>query len=190
MIPPHDPVSGCIPPGRYATDLFEIRRAFVDPFVAAHRSVRETLWHGLERYLEGWNEAQEKAGVDLLMGLWFSGSFITTEQEPNDIDLTAIYDAAAMSAMEGKPGSRELRKLAGLRHRDEQSAHYGVQVFPLPWRSIASTLHTEKLNLHDSQYLVKLGALDDFWQRKPPAVRGAPRAPAVKADRGYLEVMF
>jgi hypothetical protein len=180
VIPPHDPVSGCIPPGRYSTDLFEIRRTFVDPFGAEPASVRQRLWDGLNSYLEGWNEAQEKAGVNLLLGLWFSGSFITTKPEPSDIDLTAIYDATAMSSMEGKRGSRELRKLAGLRYRDKQSEKYGVQVFPLPWRPIASTLHTEKMNLHDTQYLVRLGALDDFWQRKPPKEKGAPN----------LEVMF
>jgi len=65
-----------------------------------------------------------------------------------------------------------------------------VQVFPIPWRSIGSTLHTEKLTWHDTQYLVKLGALDDFWQRKPPKVKAAPVAPLVKADRGYVEVML
>lgn len=190
MIPPRDAVSGCIPPGRYGADLQEVRREFVEPYAAMPLSTRGALWKGLENYLIGWDEAQKKAGVNLLLGLWFSGSFITTRLSPEDIDLTAIYDGAAVSALEGKPGSKELRKLAGLRHRDENKTRYGVQVFPIPWRSIASTLHTEKLNLHDTQYLVKLGALDDFWQRKPPALKGAPAAPSVKADRGYVEVMF
>jgi hypothetical protein len=124
------------------------------------------------------------------LGVWIAGSFITAKAEPSDLDLTVIYDGAAMSGMYGKPGSRELRKLAGLRDRDNATGKFGVQVFPIPWRSVASTLHTEKLSWHDTQYLVKLGALDDFWQRKPPVAKGPPTPPPVKADRGYLEVMF
>ena len=159
------------------------------PHAAPGGSPRELLWDKFEGYLEAWNAAELRAGQSLLLGLWFSGSFITTKAAPSDIDLTVIYDGAAMSSLDGRPGRRELSKLAGLRHRD-QIEKYGVQVFPLPWRSIASTLHTEKLSWHDTQYLVKLGALDDFWQREPPAVKAAPIAPTVKAQRGYLEVMF
>lgn len=189
VIPPRDPVSGCIPPGRYSTSLAEIQAEFVEPFISQPESVREILWQKLADYLTRWNHAEKKAEEKLLLGLWFAGSFITDRQEPDDIDLTAIYDGAKMSTMEGKPGSRELRKLAGLRHR--KAGEHGIEVYPLPWRSIASTLFTEKLTLHDSQYLVKLGALDDFWQRKPPITKdAAPIAPLVKADRGYLEVMF
>jgi hypothetical protein len=190
VIPPRDPASGCIPPGRYAADLPEVHREFVEPFAANPASVRQVLWRQFENYLYDWELAEERAGVKILLGLWFAGSFITTKAEPNDIDLTVIYDGAVMSEMEGKPGSRDLRKLAGLRHRDDATRKYGLQVFPIPWRSIGSTLHTEKLTWHETQYLVKLGALDDFWQRKPPEVKAAPVAPLVKADRGYVEVML
>ncbi len=60
------------------------------------------LWRRLEDYLIEWDAAEEKAAERLLLGLWFAGSFITSKPEPEDIDLTVIYDGAAMSAMEGK----------------------------------------------------------------------------------------
>ena len=189
VIPPRDPVLGCIPPGRYQSSLLEIRSEFVTPYAAVPESQREVLWLKFEKYLEAWDVAEKQAGRKLLLGFWFSGSFITTRDAPSDIDLTVIYDAAAVSDTDGKQGHRELSKLAGLRHRD-QVDRYGVQIFPIPWRSIASTLYSEKLNWHDSQYLVKLGALDDFWQRTPPEIKAAPIAPLVKAERGYVEVMF
>lgn len=186
-VPSLDPATGHLPPGRYRTSLSAIEECFVlgAEFVAS--TTRAPIWDGFINYLRAWKESQMTLGYPILKTLWIGGSFTSNLLNPEDIDISPVYDQDVVDDLHNQPGIGKLKKLVG--HRQSMVKTYGVEPFPLPWRSLASTLHPSTLPEHAQAYLAKRGGLDDWWQRvRPVGKKVAPTAPDAAAARGYLEV--
>lgn len=188
-IPPLDPVTGHLPPGRYRTTLGHIRHRFVDHPEFSGSTTREAIWDGLLSYLVAWEESQEPLGQPILHTLWVAGSFISNETDPEDIDVSPVYNEDIVSDLAGTEGIGKVKALIG--HRKKLVEKYKVEPFPIPWRSLETTLLPTTLLDHEQNYLAKRGGLDDWWQRvRPAGPKAAALAPDVSSARGYLEVTW
>lgn len=188
-IPPLDSISGHLPPGRYRTTLSHVRHRFVDHPDFAHSTTRREIWDGLLSYLQAWRESEKVFNQQLLHTLWIAGSFISDVVDPSDIDVSPVYDEVVIGSLAGKQGIGNVKNLVG--HRQKLVDKYKVEPFPIPWRSLESTLNVKSLLEDEQNYLAKRGGLDDWWQRvRPLGPRRASEAPTVVAVRGYLEVMW
>lgn len=188
-IPPLDPETGHLPPGRYRTTLPNIKQRFVLSPDFQASSTRAAIWDGFTSYLLAWKTSQAALGQPILKTIWVGGSFTSSELDPQDIDLSPVYDEALVDDLHSKPGIKSLKKLIG--NRTSMTNKYMVEPFPLPWRGLQSTLHPSTLPDHAQTYLAKRGGLDDWWQRiRPAGAKVAPVAPTDVAERGYLEVSW
>ncbi|KIS27924.1 hypothetical protein TV39_08795 [Arthrobacter sp. SPG23] len=188
-MPPLDPVTGHLPPGRYRTTLGHIRHRFVDHPEFSDSTTRQTIWDGFLSYLTAWETSQEPFGQPILHTLWIAGSFISDEVNPQDIDVSPVYDEGIISNLAGSQGIGKVKALVG--HRKKLVEKYKVEPFPIPWRSLETTLLPTTLLEHEQNYLAKRGGLDDWWQRiRPPGPKAAALAPDVTSARGYLEVTW
>lgn len=179
---------GHLPPGRYRASLDEIHDRFVLNPQFASSSTRAEIWNGFLDYLAAWLEAEDKADSgQVLQTVWLAGSFVSACMDPSDLDITPIIDRDALATVQGKPGSKALKKLIG--HREKVRDRFRVEPFPLPWVATASPLRPRGVNSSVRDYLETRGSLDDWWQRVRP--EGAKQAPLVEhamPRRGYLEV--
>ena len=179
--------SGHLPPGRHPATLPEIDQHFVAAFPRS--STRTEIWEGFLSYLTTWDAAEQGAGAEILRGVWIGGSFTSDTLNPSDIDVSPIYDKAALDALSGKMGSGRVKEL--ITHRARVVNAYKVEPFALPWLSIASTLLPDRLPPAQRDALAARGGLDAWWGRtRPSGPRAAPLAPSTLADRGYLEVIL
>ncbi len=114
---------------------------------------------------------------------------MTLEPDPSDIDITPIYDLAAVKGLAGRPGVGQIKKLVG--NRDSIVRGFHVEAFPLPWWSTGSSLFPEKLPAVEQQYLLNLGGLSDWWQRLTRTdASGGPLHAVAYAEKGFLEVIM
>jgi hypothetical protein len=100
---------GCLPPGEHAATWDELTERF------GGNSVRQKLLEGLARVIPLLQHAD-------CSRLWLNGSFITTKEEPADID--ACYDRCDISRLDLR-----LYPVHGLQRR-EQKRDFGCEVFP------------------------------------------------------------
>jgi hypothetical protein len=188
VIPPHDPASGCLPPGRYLTSLNAVRDRYVLDDEFEYSTTRIRNWAGLADYLAAWDVAETQLGVKVLLGVWIAGSFVTNKPNPGDIDITPIYDAAVVPTIARKPGVGKIRQLIG--DRDWIKRHFFVEAFPLGWNASGSSLFPDKLPLSEKSYLLAAGGLNDWWQRETRAhPSGMPADSDSYAYKGFLEVL-
>jgi hypothetical protein len=188
-IPPLDPETGHLPPGRYRTTLSHIQHRFVDHPDFMGSTTRQAIWDGLISYLQAWRDSEEPFDQPILHTLWIAGSFISSEINPGDIDVSPVYDEGVLSDLAGSQGIGRVKALVG--HRKKLVDKYKVEPFPIPWRSLETTLLPTSLLDHEQNYLAKRGGLDDWWQRvRPDDPKGPPLAPDVTSARGYLEVTW
>lgn len=75
----HDPL---LAPGRHVMSLTELRAVSVDPFTTPKR--RQALFDALTRLV---SDLSDKG---IICELWVDGSFLTSKEEPEDIDLSVI----------------------------------------------------------------------------------------------------
>jgi hypothetical protein len=189
VIPAHDVSTLALPPGRYITTLDEIEQRFVVHEEFATSATRVRNWAGFRRYVDAWGSAEKSIGQKILLGFWIAGSFVTTKPDPNDVDVTPLYDLKALKAANGKPGSGQIKKLIG--NRDSVARSFHVEAFPLPWSSTGSSLFPEKLPADEQSYLLSAGGLDDWWQRLTRRdAAGGPVHAETPAEKGYLEVIL
>lgn len=177
-----------LPPGRYRASLDEVHDRFVGHPQFAASTTRTTIWDGFLDYLAAWLDAQEGVGSGrILQAVWLAGSFISSTCDPDDLDITPVVDRDALVAVQGRPGSKRLRKLIG--HREAVVARFRVEPFVLEWVPTTSVLRPTAVNSPVRDYLERRGALDDWWQRvRPHGEKGAPVAEGAVPRRGYLEV--
>lgn len=188
-IPPLVPETGHLPPGRYRTTLGHIRHRFVDHSQFGASKTRQAIWDGFISYLQAWKESEEPFDQPILHTIWIAGSFISDEIDPDDIDVSPVYDEGVISDLNGSRGIGKVKTLVG--HRKKLVEKYKVEPFPIPWRSLETTLLPTTLLEHEQNYLAKRGGLDDWWQRvRPPGPKGPAQAPDVTSARGYLEVTW
>lgn len=190
LLPPLDPQTGHLPVGRYGATLGEIEAAFVNSPEFGTSATRPEIWEGFERWLAVWGEVEETLQTSgLLRNLWLSGSFVSAELDPADLDVTPFVDRELAQRCKGKPGARALRDLIG--HRTKVSSVYRVEPFVVWWQPIKAILRHEDLLPEEREYLAWRGGLDDLWQRvRPPGPKGPPRAEDAGPRRGYVEVIW
>jgi hypothetical protein len=81
---------GNLPPGRHRATLEETRSALVDPFPESH--TRQAIF-------DWWCDL--RAGLEDLGGFveqWLAGSYVTSKQQPNDLDVVTVFDGPAFEA--------------------------------------------------------------------------------------------
>lgn len=180
--------NGYLPVGRYRTDLATVEQEFVlAPAFSGSRS-RVKVWEGFLRWLADWAQAEADAGVEVLHSLWLAGSFISSELNPSDLDISPVISQGALDERAGQRGIGKLKRLVG--HRERLRAQYGVDVFPLPWVPVDRLFGQGVQSVDGHKYLLRRGALDDFWQRIGPENPGPLVQPSCHAERGLVEVIL
>jgi hypothetical protein len=193
-VPPFEPTTGHLPPGRFRTTFDDARALLVDDPRLAGSSTRRTLWTGLERYLARFESLREEYAAALTPDpvvhyVWLGGSFASRELDPKNIDLTVCLDVENRARMRGKPGSRWLVDAFA---RDKVKAEFGLSPLLLPYLRVPSVFRLDRLDQLQLGYLQSRGGWDDWWQRCRTA--GADSSPpseaTAEARRGYLEVVL
>ncbi|MGH3938442.1 MAG: DUF6932 family protein [Pseudonocardiaceae bacterium] len=152
VIPPLDPTTGHLPVGRFPASLYEIEDRFVDHGEFLYSKTRSKVWTGFRRYLAAWESVEGLLDRQFLRGIWIAGSFASCELNPKDIDVTPILDQEAVARVSGRPGSGRLRQLIG--HREALVREFIVEPFPLRWRRVRSSLHPDRLEPAEQDYLL------------------------------------
>jgi hypothetical protein len=80
-----------LPPGIHDVDPSELDNHFLSAFGASR--TRRTLIDGFQRYIE----ALKKYAVPF--EIWLDGSFVTSKEDPNDIDLVVFAPASELNAL-------------------------------------------------------------------------------------------
>lgn len=193
MVLTFDPETGFPPPGRVRVPFDEAEALLVEEPAFAESSTRRDLWEGLEKYIARFvalEEAHEEhlGGRHLLHYLWLGGSFVSTELNPRNIDLTVCVDGAVRGALRGKDGAPWLTEAFS---RESIKRKFGLSPIEMLHYPVASVFQPDTLEEHERTYLQRRGGWDDWWQRCRLTGEGAPRHPTVEssvARRGYVEV--
>lgn len=188
MLPPLEPTTGHLPPGRYAATLDEIHSAFVAAPQFRGSQTRTDLWQGFLAYLAAWGSAEKEVGAPVLLSIWLAGSFVSSEVDPDDVDVTPVVSQSALDSLHGVPGMKRLRSL--FEHRASVIKEFSVEPFVLMWSPMGSTLFPQALAQKERDALAKHGGLDSFWQRiRPLGPKCGTQKQTRFAERGYLEVV-
>lgn len=178
MIPQLDS-DGFLPPGRYRTDLNEVKQRFVAGAKSEPPSLRDDLWTDLERCIKF---TQQAAGE--VAALWVGGSFLSAKPKPGDVDVVFIIDQALLIRAQADATSAQW---LGLLANNQLSAHgFRLDTFLIPWRVMPEV----QAGSRAEAYFRDRGHWDDFWQRRRSGPKGSPatRADAMPVS-GYLEVI-
>jgi hypothetical protein len=173
-----DPVTGLLPPGRYAASLDELHAAFV---ATTTSTARREIW-------EEW--ISHRAMVEALAGeitrMWVGGSFISSKADPGDVDVTYLLRARAYDRLDRET----LADLDDLTLRGwcvEQGMRVDSYLVRLPEDMSVSQMLPSQLTARASDSFRDIGLFDEVWQCvKPAAINGIPGEPR----RGYVEVLL
>ena len=177
---------GHLPCGRYPAELEEVEARFVAAPEFEGSVTRREVWQGFLEWLDEWGAIEDQLNGSFLGAVWLAGSFMSSKLDPGDIDVAVLVDRAAVLSVTGRPGVGRLRRM--IEHRGRVKARFGVESFPMPWVPVVHPFQRGQLPVDQIDYLRTRGTMDDFWQRLKPA-GGLPRSPALRAERGYLEVV-
>lgn len=173
MLPNLDPLSGCLPHGRFQATADEVAAQY------ATNEHRIALW-------SQWLAATEVLrGAVLVSSAWLGGSYFSTKDEPGDIDCVYVVDVERIELLEDS-GRALLQFFANNQLRNVFG--YQIDSFLLAWQSNPTTAPRGP---QDYQYLQARGYWDDLWSKmrtgnknsQPTRLDSLPR-------RGYLEVML
>lgn len=119
--------------------------------------------------------------------LWLGGSFVSTKQDPEDIDVTVFTDAQAVEALKSKPGAKWLTEAFA---RDKIRPTFNLDTFQINYRPVPAAFRVGEMAQEEIAYFRDRGRYDDWWQRlHPPGMdKQAPTLDSCVAARGYLEV--
>lgn len=178
MIPALDSATGYLPQGRYACKEEDIYGRFVDHEEFSASTTRREVW-------SHWAAARDFVLQRVpVYRVWFGGSFMTTKLDPEDLDVTWVWDAQAYNDL--ADGDRVV--LSQFARGRAGVASFGLRIdsYAVPWRCHpAPTSDTISLD----PYFRLRGYWDDWWLR---ARTGAKDDPPKQEDahprRGYLEV--
>ncbi|MFE5370903.1 DUF6932 family protein [Streptomyces mirabilis] len=176
-MPELDPVTGLLPPGRYAASLDELYATLV---VSIGSATRQEIW-------EEW--AEHRAIVQALAGeitrMWVGGSFVSSKADPSDVDVTYLLRAHAYDRLDRET----LADLSDLTLRAwcvEQDMRVDAHLLRLPEEMPVSQMLPSLFTQGASESFRDIGLYDELWQRTRPApVSGVPDG----LRRGYVEVL-
>jgi hypothetical protein len=177
-LPDLDPVTGLLPPGRYAASLDELHDAFV---ASATSSARREIW-------EEWTA--HRTMVEALAGeitrMWVGGSFVSGKADPSDIDVTYLLGARAYDRLDRDT----LAYLDDLTERGwclRQGMRIDSYLVRLPENMPVPQRLPRLLSPRANESFRDLGLYDEVWQCiKPAAINGSPG----EKRRGYVEVVL
>nr|WP_076388737.1 hypothetical protein [Vaginimicrobium propionicum] len=158
MIPPLDPSTNALPIGRYQTTLSEIEQRF------ANNQHRIDLLGALKVSVQAIKQLAK------LHSVWLSGSYFTSKEHPNDIDVVYWYDP--------KP---ELNRFALVELMNRIREQLPIDSYPVPYAPKAGAARSK-----DGSYCANRGYWDDLWGR----IRSEDPEIDRLCRRGYLEVII
>lgn len=161
MIPAREQ-NGHLPLGRFPCTLDELRKEY------GWNGHRQTLLDELEEYLSLWEDDVPISRV------WIGGSFLTSKENPGDIDVTVIVRERNLATAESVDFFKTMVSLAG----PDLKAQTGLRIdqYPMLWPDFEQSADS----LLAQQYCQNRGYWDDWWSRE--------RATGADQVRGYLEV--
>lgn len=183
-----DPGTGFLPPGRYACTWREAKAFLVTDQRFARSNTRPDLWDNLERFLAEYVSLEtrysELMPSSLVDRIWLAGSFVSAKLDPNNTDVTVVFNQDAMHAVRGNEGAGILKK-----SRDHWKSRYQVAMVPLEYQPVLSAFRPKAFTQADEQYYRERGRWDDWWQRtRAGSATGEPTLQTAVPRRGYLEV--
>lgn len=184
---------GYLPCGRYQVDMDTAYRLLVGADRFKSSAKRPGLWRNLTIYLLVFDDLEREyadilGGRSIIHHLWIGGSFVSTKDEPDDIDLTVFTDAEAIDALKNKPGSGWIKDAF---QRDKIQARYGLDPHQVNYVAVPRVFRPNDMSLRERDYFRDRGRFDDWWQRTHPPGMMDKQAPTVDScvpTRGYLEV--
>ncbi|WP_030561719.1 DUF6932 family protein [Streptomyces aureocirculatus] len=176
-MPELDPVTGLLPPGRYAASLDELHAALV---LSTGSATRQEIW-------EEW--ADHRMMVEALAGeitrMWVGGSFVSDKTDPGDVDVTYLLRARAYDRLDRET----LADLSDLTLRGwcvEQGMRVDAHLLRLPEEMPVSEMMPSLFTQGTSESFRDIGLYDELWQRtRIPSTDGTPTG----LRRGYVEVL-
>jgi hypothetical protein len=167
-----------LPPGRHRRTWEDLRDAYC-PTTQFGQSRRQLVWEHFEL------ATQTLRSVVPVAGVWVGGSFLTSKQEPGDIDAVYIVRAKAYDLLTDDSSRRTVALFAG----DEQLKARGILVdsYVIQWAPRSTNgLITDQ----DHAQLLSRGYWDDWLQRHKED-RGTPPTDQDSFPvRGYVEVVL
>jgi len=174
-------VDGFLPPGRYRATVDEVHARFVGPYPKGHQ--RQQIWGdwptvtGLLRQT-----------VAEVAAAWLGGSFLSTKDQPNDLDCLYVVSVDKMTQL-SPVQAKTLEQLTDPSPQGFRSK-YGLQIDPylLAWQL---NPQSGPRNSQDVTYCQWRGYWDDFWQRRRSGGKmGLPKPEDGLPRRGYVEVIL
>jgi len=168
---------GLLPLGRYLTTLDEIEARFA-PQGSGRRS---KVWR------EFINALAELRSAVPVCAIWISGSFLTDENSPDDLDVVFFLDSRDCVIARN---DERARKIVGVfaSNKVKEAFRWAVDSNVVEWVSDTCGEHS---SYTVDKYLETRGYWDDFWQR---IRHGEKHGPTVRQDalpeRGYVEVII
>jgi hypothetical protein len=183
VLPPLDPSTGYLPPGRHVCTVAEVEAAFVQDGRFATSATRSDLWND-------WNDALSLLQSAVTVhAAWIGGSFTTSKVDPGDIDVTYIVNGGVVRSLQGAQETK-IVNIFNTTGRVRSEFNLNVDTYLVFWECVPAPL-PPGMNGFQDQYYWARGYWDDWWQRA--RCQGGPKGgPPVPADtvprRGYLEV--
>lgn len=156
-----------LPHGRYLTTFDEINASFVP----VGNSARETIWTEFINATEFYRET-----IGEIFSVWIGGSFITSKDNPSDIDVTYLIKSdvfnKAIHDIYGNKAISIMRRVDTFRFDLVDS--YIIE------------LHQTHTQCSPQDYMQWRGYWDQFWSKTRIGDPSQPSFPKC----GYLEVMI
>ncbi len=124
MAPKLDPISGYLPPGPNAATVDEVRQTFVDDFpTSVTRPVIFEHWKALVGAIKT---------ILPIDAQWIDGSFVTSKENPGDVDLATFLDGPTLDSLGPVPATL-LKGLVGgpISKELHECDSYFVSVYPV-----------------------------------------------------------
>lgn len=150
---------GLLPPGRHTLDEATFEATFVDGF--PNSKTRGRLFTRWRRHREA------LASLIAIETQWIDGSYVTSKEDPGDIDLVTIIDGPTYDALPAPMQHMVEALLAGKRTK----AVWGMDSFPIVRYPVGHPGHPLEVT--------NLATWHDFWSK----VRTDDTA-----TKGYVEV--
>lgn len=159
-----------LPYGRYLTTMDELG----ETYAPTDNAVRRMIWDAFQEVTTVVRQAYGK-----LAATWIGGSFITSEEEPHDIDVVYLVDESSYSNGISDPRSQFVTQVLLRRSpiTDKLNPLVDAYLFPVPPTTIDNNYN----------YSAARGYWDQFWS-KTRYEEGNCRW--LYPSAGYLEVMI
>ncbi|CAL9511421.1 DUF6932 family protein [Streptomyces sp. enrichment culture] len=173
-----DPVTGLLPPGRYAASLDELYTVLV---ASTDSAVRREIWGEWTTH-----RTLVEAQAGQVARMWVGGSFVSTKPDPGDIDVTYLVEARIYDDLD-RETLVDLADLTDAAWCVEQEMRVDARLLRLPGRLPVSQMVSGLLDEKNSTSFRDLGLCDEVCQAvKPPLVHSVPG----ELRRGYVEVLL